>query len=395
MPLNPSILSLPPSYLFTEIANKARKEQARCSERALIPLGIGDVTAPLSPVVARAMSECALSMEKTIIGYQSESGSQELRSSVANFLSTEKYHVPVEAIHIQDGAKPIFARILSLFGTNTKISSFTPAYPAFKDAAFSLVQAPSFSLLDPITENVFEVLEANPPEVLVLCSPNNPTGDVFDTSFLKKLVALARRKKILIIHDAAYSFFLNRKTHTDLIKSLYEIEGASDVVIEIGSLSKSHGFTGLRLGWAVIPNTLIFADLSSSLKRLFASTFNGACCIAQQGAIAALTPEGIADAQRQAATYMRRAAQLKTHFEIKGWQVEGGPHTPFVWMRPRCQEMFSKGSWHLFDLLLEQYGIISTPGIGFGPQGEGYLRLSGFAPQDTINLAIERVQNSL
>lgn len=393
MPLNPSILSLPPSYLFSEIAKRAKEKQN--SGQKLLPLGIGDVTAALLPPIAKAMSECASSMQEEIIGYQSESGTSLLKERVAQFVSSPKTTICPSWIHIQDGAKPIFARLLSIFGRKTRFASFTPAYPAFYDAAFSILEEPSYTHLPPCLDTALKQLEESPPEVVILCSPNNPTGEVFSKDFLQRLVTLANRKNFLILHDAAYRFFLEISPQKgDLPASLYELEGADSVVIEIGSLSKSHGFTGLRLGWAIIPPDLKWPSLASSLTRLFASTFNGACCIAQAGALAALDPVNREEAKKIALTYLKRANLLARHFEQKGWVIESSPFTPFVWMRPG-KESLKKDSWELFDLLLERYAIISTPGVGFGPQGEGYLRLSGFAKQGDVDLAIERVQDVL
>lgn len=394
MPLNQSILSLPPSYLFSEIAKRASAKKAQGS--SIIPLGIGDVTEPLLPSIAEAMSACAEKMRDKIIGYQNEAGTPQLREQVAQFVSTEKRAIPPSWIHIQDGAKPLFARLLSIFGKNTHLASFTPAYPAFYDAAFSLLEEPTFTHIPPCEKTALDLLENHPPEVLILCSPNNPTGEVFEREFLQKLIVLARKKNFLILHDAAYRFFLEVSEHRgDRPASLYELDGSEEVVIEIGSLSKSHGFTGLRLGWAIIPHSLQIPSLAQNLARLFSSTFNGTCCIAQAAALAALEKKTLEQSKDIARAYLKRAQTLGHHFASKGWLIESAPFTPFVWMRPKDEMMQSKDSWELFDLLLDRYGIVATPGIGFGSKGQGYLRLSGFAQQDSIDLAMERVQDPL
>lgn len=400
--LKPSLLELPPSYLFSTVAQKAkealRKEQEVKAPRftRLVNLGIGDYTAPLSAPIVAAIRACADEMGEAMIGYGAEAGDARLQQAIASYIAQQSDQVVDPSwIHIQDGAKPIFARLLSAFAPRLKLRTFSPSYPAFYDGAQAVLDQCDFASLpiDPGEhEKALELLERDPPDLFVLCSPNNPDGTFFEDRFLARLIEIAQKQRFVILHDHAYGFFTQVATLKEKrSSSLYRFKGSASCVIEIGSLSKSHGFTGIRLGWLVLPPSLPH-QLSSHLGRHFACTFNGASCLAQRAALAAFTPEAMQIAKQEARKALERARDLAAIFQAKGWSIESSPFTPFVWMRPQEE---GHSSWELFDRLLESYGVVSTPGVGFGLEGEGCIRLSGFAPQKEVALACERLNGAL
>lgn len=380
------ISRLSKEYLFIEIAQKCRQFQARHPEVELLKLGIGDVSQALPPIIAQALAQSAIKMAETkgMQGYGSEHGKESLKKAIVNSFYSKI--LASQEIFIQDGSKPAFARLLASLENSSKIATFSPTYPAFFDVAHCYIEQLNFFYLssqDP--ELALKELDCNPPDLFILCHPNNPDGKTFSNHFLTRLIAIARKHQFLIVHDSAYASYI---CDQDFSSTLYTLPYAKECVIEIGSLSKSHGFTGLRLGWLCLPQELTHQEFRNNAIRLFECSFNGASCVIQDAAIAALSASGMAQARELQSIYMKHRNLLhETLIELQ-WHVNSSPHTPYIWARPQNS---SKTSWELFDKLLHNYGIVCTPGIGFGLEGEGWVRFSGFADSQTIDIACRRL----
>ncbi|MCB1136295.1 MAG: LL-diaminopimelate aminotransferase, partial [Chlamydiia bacterium] len=293
-----------------------------------------------------------------------------------------------DEVFISDGSKPDIGRLQLLFGRDITMAVQDPAYPAY--VASALISGKGRIVYMPcLPENdFFPDLSVLPKvDVIYFCSPNNPTGTVPARDQLESLVHYAREHGCLIVFDSAYAAFIQDPT---LCASLYEIDGAKEVVLETGSLSKFAGFTGVRLGWTVVPKALRFADGSPVIndwKQVMSTYFNGACNIAQAGALAALTPEGRKGAYELVAYYMENARLLREGLLRFGLECYGGEHTPYIWARTP-----GRGSWELFDEILNKSFVVTTPGVGFGSAGEGFLRFSGFGDRSDVKEALLRLE---
>ncbi len=400
--VNPNYSKLATGYLFPEIARRAKAYQENNPQAKIIKLGIGDTTEALPPVVLNGLLQGAqlLGDKKTYTGYcpDGEQGDLPLRQRLAEL----KYRGEINAdeIFISDGAKPDSANIQEIFLPESRVAVQDPAYPVYVDSSVMNGRtgpANENSQYEGITymsctedNSFFPEIPADKVDIIYLCSPNNPTGAVAGKEQLKAFVDYARREKSIIIFDAAYERFISDSI---LPHSIYEIEGAKECAIEIGSFSKEAGFTGVRLGWTTVPKDLVSEEKEAGLlnrlwNRRQATKFNGASNIAQAGGLAALSEQGQAETQKIIDYYMGNARLMRDGLANKGLTVYGGDNAPYVWART------PKGitSWDFFDLLLKQAQVVVTPGSGFGPSGEGYFRLSAFGSREDVKQAMERIK---
>ncbi len=383
---NPNFDKVPSRYLFQEIKTRAAQFMQKNPDAKLIRLGIGDTTEPVGSYIASKLVEASADLGtcEGYTGYGAEQGIKELREAISRAVYQGK--VDPDDIFISDGAKCDLGRLQLLFGHDIKIALQDPAYPVYLDSSL-IFHGSEITFLPCTPENNFvpDLEKAKGCDLLFLCLPNNPTGTVFAKVELEKIVQFARKHKIMIVFDTAYSFYV----HGDYPKSIFEIEGAQDVAIELGSFSKIAGFSGIRLGWTVVPKALRYRNgqaVKPDWMRINATFFNGASIISQKGGLAALSPEGIKEVKAQVKFYQENTKMLAATLKKLGFETYGGIHSPYVWTRLK-----GLSSWEAFDLLLEETHIITTPGSGFGPAGEGFLRISGFASRQTIEDAISRL----
>lgn len=366
MPRNRYFANLSPSYLFPEVNRRVGAYLAKNPGAELISLGIGDTVGPLNRHVAKAMAEkCAsFATPEGYEGYGPSYGVQPLREKIAQTFYSS---ISPEEITISDGAKPDLARLQLLFGTNLRVALQDPAYPVYVDT--SLMQGHTiqyFSSVDQI----------GPCDLIFFCSPNNPTGVAATHEELEKLVAIARKHRAIILFDAAYSIYIQDQR---LPKSIYEIPGSQEVAIEINSFTKIAGFSGVRLGWTVVPKAL--KEIHSDWMRLISTGFNGASLISQAGGLAALDHlEEIKQVTRETMENARLLMESLSHLPVLG-----GKNAPYLFVKVPLN------SWEAFQKVLEEHQIISTPGSGFGPAGEGYLRFTAFAKRENILKATKRL----
>ncbi len=362
------------NYLFSEIERRERLFLKSHPQVKLLNMGIGDASLPIPKCVAEAMARKALEMAEPsgFRGYGPSEGLEELRSALST--SYYKNRVVCEEIFVSDGANSELCRLLALFGRGRKVALQDPAYPVYAEGSL-LFEAAGITPLPCTPENRFfpDLSIARGCDLLFFCSPNNPTGVAYTKEQLQELVAFAHANNQILLYDVAYAPFVRQSS---LPRSIYEIDGAKEVAIEVGSFSKLVGFTGIRLGWTVVPKELKYKDGGSVLsdyRRLMHTLFNGASRIVQAGGVAALSKEGVQATDELIDHYLGNALLIKKGLGKMGAALYGGEAAPYVWAR------FPKGtSWELFDALLHQRGIVSIPGSGFGACGEGFLRFSAF-----------------
>lgn len=378
------------NYIFPEVHKRKNQFLSDNPSAALINLGIGDTTEPLPPSVTHALVSAAerLGTKEGYSGYGPEQGISLLRGKIASKIYAGQ--VQSEEIFISDGAKCDLGRLQMLFGKDVSIAVQNPSYPVFLEG--SLIQGVNRIIYMPChPENqFFPDLNALPrTDLIYFCSPNNPTGAVANRLQLQALVAFAKKNQSILIFDSAYANFIQ----DNLPKSIYEIEGARELAIEVCSFSKLAGFTGVRLGWTVIPKELKYDDGSSvrdDWNRLMTTLFNGASNIAQRGGCAVLEEPGYSAIQQLTAYYLENARLLKMAFMQTGHEVHGGENTPYLWVRFK-----GKQSWEVFQYLLENLHLVTTPGSGFGSEGEGFIRLSAFCQREQIMEATHRIKHKL
>lgn len=384
---NPHLAKLKAGYLFPEINKRKQAFLASSPGAKLISLGIGDTTEPLSPSTIEGLHKRveALSNRETYTGYGPEQGEKEIREKIASHFYKDK--ISAEEIFISDGSKCDIGRLQVLFGQDQTISVQDPSYPVYVDTSLIMGQN-GIQYLSCTPENGFfpDLNKAKATSLFYFCSPNNPTGAVATHKQLKQLVEWCKVHKTCLIYDNAYAAYIQ---DPKLPKSIYEIEGAETVAIELGSFSKLAGFTGVRLAWSVVPKSLVYDDGSPVHKdwsRINSTFFNGASNIAQTGALYALSEEGQKEIDSQIGYYLENARLLKAAFTELKYEVYGGDNAPYLWVRfPK------KSSWEAFEQLLNHSHIVSTPGSGFGPAGEGFLRFSAFGHRENILECLERL----
>ncbi len=377
------------NYLFSEVAKRKEAFFHENPHSTLISLSIGDTTEPLTPTICEGLTKAAalLGTREGYTGYGAEKGNVQLRTRISQEIYQGK--ICPDAIFISDGAKCDIGRLTLLFGPNVRIAVEDPSYPAYIDTAIIHRGYENTILPLPCTpENDFfpDLTTAASADILYICSPNNPTGKTYSAKELEHLVAYAKAHKQFIIFDSAYAFYVQDGRP----RSIYEIPGSKEVAIEIGSFSKMAGFTGIRLGWMVVPSELCYEDghtVQSDWVRLITTFYNGASSLAQQGGIAALSPTGLEEITAQIRFYKENASLLRQACLERGWQTYGGIHSPYLWIKTTHNT-----SWEAFDDLLRNAHILTTPGIGFGKSGEGFLRLSSFASREVIHEAVQRIK---
>lgn len=402
--LNSNYQKLQGGYLTSQISKKLREYRANNPESKIIKLGIGDTTQPLTPSVVSALSTAVydLSQKNTYTGYGDEHGSSKLREALSKFYSQRDVVLESDEIFISDGAKSDAANIQEIFASDSVVAVQDPVYPVYIDS--SVMHGLTGDMQDGkykkliylacTAENgFFPDLPDTRVDLIYFCNPNNPTGAVATRDELQRLVDYAREREAIIIYDAAYSAFIQDDS---LPKSIYETEGAATCAIEISSFSKWAGFTGVRLGWTVVPKTLVVQDSKpgDSWNQWFrrqATMFNGASNIAQAGGLAVLTDAGQQEVSGLIDYYMANAKSIRAGLEKVGFTVYGGDNAPYIWAKTPN----GMNSWKFFDLLLEKVQVVCTPGSIFGPSGEGYFRLSAFGNKEETNEAIDRITNNL
>lgn len=374
--------SVPENYLFSEVAKRVAAAKNRQPHKKTISLGIGDVTLPLPSCAVRAAVVAAEEMgrEASFRGYGPESGYMFLKTAVSEHYGRQGVSISPDEIYITDGAKSTLGSIGDIIG-NEKLLVPAPTYPVMPDSW--LMSGREAVFLPGNRENGFL---PSPPEdggryVIYLCSPGNPTGAAYTAEELEKWVNFALSTGSLIVFDAAYSAF----SGDGIPRSVFSVKNASECAVEVGSLSKNAGFTGMRCGWLTIPESL--SDIASAWKRRQATKFNGVPYIVQRAAEAALTPEGERECRSLVSYYLGNAAILAKPLKKHGIFFTGGENSPYLFAR--CPE--NAGSWDFFGHLLDTAGIVCTPGSGFGDCGEGWFRLSAFGKRKTVTEAAERL----
>lgn len=404
--INNNFSKLAAGYLFPEIARRTKAYIQEFPDTELMKLGIGNTTESLPPTLVNAMKNKLdlLSNDKTYTGYGDEQGDTDLREGLCSYY--KRYGVSLEPTEffISDGAKSDAANIQELFGKNNIIAFQDPAYPVYVDSNVVSGRTSGFNKEYGAYEN-FVYLPCNEengfiPEVpktkvdlIYLCSPNNPTGAVMNHNQLKEFVDYARANKAIIIFDSAYCEYVKDK---DLPKSIYEIEGAKECSIEINSFSKNAGFTGVRLGWTIVPKALVAEDSEAGIinkmwNRRQCTFFNGASNIAQAGGLAALTGEGHSECQNLVDYYMGNAKIIKEGLESVGLTCYGGDNSPYIWAKTPN----NMSSWDFFDFLLKKCHVVVTPGSGFGPSGESFIRVSSYGHRENVIKAILSVKENM
>jgi LL-diaminopimelate aminotransferase len=399
--INENYLNLQGSYLFQTVARKVREFEVDNPNARLIKLGIGDVTQPIAPAILKAMHKAVDEMgaANTFHGYAPDLGYEFLRTAIVeNEYKKRGISIEPDEIFISDGAKSDCSNIQEIFDQNNLVAVCDPVYPVYVDSNVMAGRAGYFSeekkiysklIYMPCTESngfIPEFPKINP-DLIYLCFPNNPTGVAITKERLQAWVDYALKIGAVILYDAAYEAYINDDT---LPHSIFECSGAENCAIEFRSFSKNAGFTGLRLGFTVISKKLKLFDKSvhAMWARRHGTKYNGAPYIIQRAGEAVYSPEGTQQIKAQIATYMKNALFLKTALKDAGYTVYGGENAPYIWLKTP----HGLSSWEFFDLLLNKAGIVGTPGSGFGPNGEGFFRLTAFGTYENSVEAIERIK---
>ena len=387
--INKNYLNLKESYLFSNIAHKVSEYKEKNPDKNVISLGIGDVVLPLAEPVIEALKSGVEDMAKkeTFHGYGPEQGYAFLRETLQDYY--KRYNVELEAdeIFVSDGAKSDLGNILDLFDKDNVVLIPDPVYPAYVDT--NVMDGRKIIFSDSNIENNFLSLpDYNvKADIIYICSPNNPTGAVYDREGLTKWVEYAKEIGALILFDAAYEAFIGSN---EIPHSIYEIPGAKECAVEICSLSKTAGFTGLRCGYTIVPHTLKFdgVELNKLWLRRQTTKYNGVPYIVQKAAAGVFTEEGLEKTREVIAYYKENARIIGEALKELNIKYIGGENSPYIWLK--CPNNMK--SWDFFDVLLEEANIVGTPGAGFGENGEGYFRLSCFAERDNVLEAVKRIK---
>ena len=389
--INQNFSKLNKNYLFSEINMRVKKFQAENPDAKIIRLGIGDVTLPIPEIVTSAIKKAADEMGdiKTFRGYPPEYGYEFTKDSVRLYYQRKNIKINNDDIFISDGAKSDLGNIVDIFDNN-EIYITNPVYPVYIDS--NTMSGRNIHFLNGSKENDFKPMPTGldlEPKIIYLCSPNNPTGSLYSYDELTTWVKYAKDSGSLIIYDNAYEAFISGK----FPHSIFEIEGGREVAIEVSSLSKMAGFTGLRCGYTIIPRELSAAGvlINDLWRRRQATKFNGVSYPIQRAAEAALSIEGEKECQKAIQYYKNNAKLLADFFKSKDIYYTGGESSPYLWIK--CPEKYN--SWKFFDYILKNAYIVTTPGVGFGTMGEGYLRLTAFNTYENTLEAIERLKKIL
>jgi len=399
---NKNIAKLQAGYLFPEIGRRRRAFLEQNPDAQVISLGIGNTTEPLTPHIVEAMRDAVIGLgtPEGYSGYDDDAKAQALLQNLKARIAERWYGgiVSADEIVVSDGAKPDCGRMQVLFGSDVTVAIQDPAYPVYVDGSViagatgtynrEKAQFDGIVYMSCTPENDFFPDLGSLPrtDLIYWCSPNNPTGAVSTREQLRALVDFARQNGSIVIFDAAYSAFVKDEV---LARSIFEIEGSREVAIEINSLSKPIGFTGVRLGWTVVPGELTFDDGSPVLadwRRIMGTLFNGSSNVAQYGALAALDDEGMGEMQQTVGYYMENARIIKQALTELGITTYGGVNSPYVWAHFPAQD-----SWDVFESILQEAHVVTTPGSGFGPAGAGCIRFSAFGHREDVVEATRRL----
>ena len=382
--INTHLQQLRGHYLFTEIANRTKAYQQTHPEAHVLRLGIGDVTLPLPSVIIEAMHRAVdeLASAATFRGYGPEEGYLWLRQAIVDIDYTPRgIHVSPEEVFISDGAGSDLGNLSELFDASNSVAILEPSYPAYVDtsrmAGREIIWLPCLA-----QNNFYPALPKQKADIIYLCFPNKPTGTVLTRDELSRWVEYAWANHSIILFDAAYEAFIE---DPDVPHSIYEIEGAQEVAIEIRSFSKTAGFTAVRCGYTVVPKA---TGLQTMWLRRQCTKFNGASYISQRAAEATYTPEGKAAIQANLSYYKQTAQIFLEGLRTLGYEVFGGKNAPYIW----CRVPHGYTSWSFFDHLLHTSQIVCTPGAGFGPTGEGFVRFSAFSNRKDVEEALKRMK---
>jgi LL-diaminopimelate aminotransferase len=404
--INANYGRLAAGYLFPEVARRARAFLQAHPGAKLLRLGIGDTTEPLAPTVILGLHAGVQSLAnvETYKGYGDPEGDLSLREAICRSYAARGVTVRTDEVFVSDGAKPDSGNIQSLFSTQSVVAVQDPAYPVYVDTNVIAGRGGEFDAIRqafaglvymPCTEanGFFPALPQARVDLIYLCSPNNPTGAVATKVNLAQFVDYAIEHRAAILFDAAYAAYIR---DPELPRSIYEIAGAERCAIEINSFSKSAGFTGVRLGWTVVPKALVVEStepgrVNQLWRRRQSTFFNGASNIAEQGGIAALSEQGRAECQRVIDYYMQNAAIIRRVLMDLGLTCYGGDNAPYVWLKTPS----GMRSWDFFDKMLSETHVVTTPGSGFGPSGEGFVRLSAFGHRADIEKAADSLRTNL
>lgn len=390
--INENYAKLKESYLFSEIAHRVNAYSAANPDKKLIKMGIGDVTLPLCDAVVQAMKTAADEMGKTetFRGYGPEQGYDFLKEKIRAYYAKIGVELTPDSIFISDGAKSDLGNILDIFSKDNTVLIPDPVYPVYVDT--NVMDGRNIIFADANEQNGFLPLpdENTDADIVYICSPNNPTGAVYDKDGLKKWIAYAKEHKAVILFDAAYESFVADPT---LPRSIYEIDGAKECAIEFCSLSKTAGFTGTRCGYTVVPDELVFDghSLNKFWLRRQTTKFNGVSYIVQRAAEAVFTDDGQMQIRANIDYYRENAKIITTAFDELGITYFGGKNSPYIWMK--CPN--GMDSWTFFDYLLKNAGVVGTPGAGFGENGEGFFRLTSFSNHENTQEAMKRFKELL
>ena len=400
--INENFLKLPKNYLFAEIANRVETYVKQNPDKQVLKLGIGDVTRPLPKTIVKAMQNACEEMlnEKTFKGYGPYEGYEFLRTAIAKNYKNFGVDIAIDEIFVNDGAKADTANIIEIFDNNTTIAVCDPVYPVYVDSNALCGRLGNYDTntgkwskvlyMPCVKENNFlPELPKTKVDLIYLCFPNNPTGEMISKKELQKWVDYANKNDSIILYDAAYEAYITE----DLPHSIYECDGAKTCAIEFKSLSKDAGFTGIRSGYTIIPNDLKIdgIKLNSLWMRRQATKYNGASYIIQKGAEARYTEEGKKEVKELIGYYQQNAKFIYNGLKEIGLEVHGGINSPYIWLKtPNNMK-----SWDFFDLLLNKANVVGTPGVGFGPSGEGYFRLTSFGSKETTEKAVLRIKENI
>ena len=399
--INDNYQKLPGSYLFSTIAKKVAAFSEANPDKSIIRLGIGDVTQPIAPAIIDAMHKAVDEMAdaKTFRGYAPDLGYEFLRKAISdNDYKARGCDIEADEIFVSDGAKSDSGNIQEIFSQDNRIAVCDPVYPVYVDSNVMAGRTGTYDAATGMWSNVIYMpctrennfvpeFPKETPDMIYLCLPNNPTGTTITKAQLQEWVDYANKVGAVIIYDGAYEAYISED---NVAHSIYECEGAKTCAIELKSFSKNAGFTGVRLGYTVVPKELKCGDVSlhGMWARRHGTKFNGAPYIIQRAGEAVYSDAGKAQLKEQIAYYMKNASTIKSGLQEAGFEVYGGVNAPYIWLK--TPEKMT--SWEFFDYLLEKANVVGTPGSGFGPSGEGYFRLTAFGSYENTVAALERIK---
>lgn len=400
--INSDYTLLRSSYLFSTIAGKVKEYEQNNPDANIIRLGIGDVTRPLTGTIIDSLHKAVdeMASESTFRGYAPDLGYEFLRSAIArNDYELRGCDISADEIFVSDGAKSDSGNIQEIFSKDCRVAVCDPVYPVYVDTNVMAGRAGTYDEESGKWSNIIYMpctretgflpeIPSETPDIIYLCFPNNPSGSTMTKARLQEWVDYAVRNKAVIIFDAAYESYIRNE---DVPHSIYECEGARECAIELRSFSKNAGFTGVRLGFTVIPKSLSVdgVTLHSLWARRHGTKYNGAPYIVQRAGEAVYSEEGKKEIRGLVDYYMNNATYILNGLKAAGYEVSGGVNAPYIWLKtPK-----GMSSWEYFDYLLNNASVVGTPGSGFGPSGEGYFRLTAFGDADKTKEAVDRIVN--